>query len=76
MTQNSGVQATTNSRRSAWPWLGLLLYMLIVGIYFTGRFEGRWAESDSTTFTNVIRGFVQGGQLVPANNVVYPNGYT
>ena len=76
MTQNSGVQATTNSRRSALPWLGLLLYMLIVGIYFTGRFEGRWAESDSTTFTNVIRGFVQGGQLVPANNVVYPNGYT
>lgn len=58
-----------------WPWLGLLLYMLVVGFYFIARYSGRWAESDSATFAKVLRAFVEEGRLVPTLGPVYPNGY-
>jgi hypothetical protein len=63
-------------RSSQWPWLGLLMaYMFLVGLYFVGRFAGRWAEGDSTTFTLMIKAFAQDGQLIPGNDMVYPNGF-
>lgn len=61
---------------NAWLWLGPLLYMLIVGLYFTARFMGRWAETDSAALSNIVRVFVQAGHLVPSQGDVYSNGYT
>ena len=58
-----------------WFWLGPLVYMLVVSIYFLGRFEGHWAESDSASFTRYIRVFAEQGRLIPVANDVYPNGY-
>jgi hypothetical protein len=60
---------------SRWLWLGPLLYMTIISMYFIGRFGGRWAEADSAVFTNLIRVVIQEGRLIPANGEVYPNGY-
>jgi hypothetical protein len=58
-----------------WLWLGPLLYVFVVGIYFTGRFEGRWAESDSAAFTQFIAALERSGRLIPAEGAVYANGY-
>lgn len=57
-------------------WLGPLVYMVAVGIYFVVRYSGQWAEADSTTFTNVIRAFTRDGRLEPSSGYLYPNGYT
>lgn len=62
--------------QSPWLWLGPLLYMLVVGLYFTARFMGRWSETDSAALGNIVRVFVQAGRLVPAQGDVYSNGYT
>lgn len=62
-------------RASDWSWLGLLLaYMILVGLYTVSRVSGRWAESDSAAFTNLIRVFAEEGRLVPVREA-YPNGY-
>lgn len=58
-----------------WLWLGPLIYMLLVGVYFVARTEGRWAEVDSAVFTEVIRVFVRDGRLLPTSGELYPNGY-
>ena len=63
------------SRLSVWPCLVLVLYMLIMGLYAAGRFDGNWAETDSATFTLYIRDLVNQGRLVPPSTPVYPNGY-
>lgn len=65
------------SAASRWLWLGPMLYMLVVGAYFVGRYAGLWAEADSTTFTNVIRPIVEQGRLLSeeAGGAIYPNGY-
>ena len=60
---------------SRWLWLGPLLYMTVISLYFIGRFGGRWAEADSAVFTNLIRVVIQEGHLIPASGEVYPNGY-
>ncbi|GAC1385393.1 MAG: hypothetical protein NVS4B8_14830 [Herpetosiphon sp.] len=65
-----------NDRSSHWLWLGPFLFMLLVSLYMIMRFDGRWAEADSSTFSNVIREFLASGQLVPqASQFVYPNGF-
>lgn len=56
-------------------WLAPLLYMVVVGLYFVLRYNGQWAEADSTTFTNAIRAFAQDGQLRPPSGYIYANGY-
>src|SRR5215218_8264685 len=66
---------TSSAASSQWLWLGPLIYMLIVGLYFMGRYGGRWAEVDSAIFTEVIRVFAREGQLVPVGGELYPNGY-
>lgn len=60
-----------------WHWLGPLLFGLLIGVYFVSRYGGRWAEADSTTFTNVIRPVAETGRLVSAEagGAIYPNGY-
>jgi len=58
------------------PLVGLLLYMLLIGVYFSNRFGGHWAEADSATFTKYIRDFTLQGKLVPDAREVYPGGYT
>jgi hypothetical protein len=49
--------------------------MFVIGVYFIARYAGKWAESDSTTFTNIVRVFAQEGRLVPIEGQVYPNGF-
>src|SRR5690242_12140509 len=78
MRSNSTMQkhsTTTLARVSPWLWLGPALYMLVAGLYFVGRYGGLWSESDSSTLTAAIRAFADGGQLVPSQGLVYPNGY-
>ena len=53
----------------------LTLYMIVVGLYFVARFGGRWAETDSAAFTDIIRNFVQEGRLIPQSGESYANGY-
>ncbi|HEY1014635.1 MAG TPA: hypothetical protein VGE07_18135 [Herpetosiphonaceae bacterium] len=59
----------------AWTWLLPVFYMLLIGMYFLLRYQGRWAESDSTVFSATIRDFVREGRLIPTEGEVYPNGY-
>jgi hypothetical protein len=68
---------TTQSRpgASAWHWLAPLLGMLLIGIYFSARFGGQWAESDTATFAQFTREIVASGQLVPSGEAAYPNGF-
>ena len=56
-------------------WLLLFGYMLMVGLYFIGRYAGRWAENDSAVLSDVIRNFISEGRLIPRNGPVYDNGY-
>jgi hypothetical protein len=56
-------------------WLGPVIYMLLVGIYFVARYNGNWAESDSSALTQAITVFVEDGRLVPDSIHVYSNGY-
>jgi hypothetical protein len=77
MIQPDSTQTAPATRRfDQWPWLALLMtYMFLVGLYFVGRFSGRWAEGDSTIFTVIIQAFAQAGTLIPGNHQVYPNGF-
>jgi len=70
-----GRQLSEKARPSSRLWFGLLLYMVGIGLYFLIRFDGHWAETDSATFTRLIRTFVSAGKLVPEFGAVYPNGY-
>lgn len=78
---NTMLHTGTNRQKPAHPawavWLciGLLIYMALVGFYFVFRYQGQWAESDSTAFNRAIRALIDEGQLVPAHGDVYPNGY-
>lgn len=63
-------------RMSVWLWLGPLIYMLIVGLYFTARFGGRWSETDTAELTKIIRGIIESGTLVPPDGRYYSNGFT
>jgi len=69
--------ATRKSRLAdgAWMWIGPLLFMSVVSLYFLIRFGGRWAEADSSVFANLIRIVIQEGRLLPINGDRYPNGY-
>lgn len=69
-------RATDRREQKAWLWLGPLLYVLVVGMYFSARFMGRWSETDSAVLSNILRVFIQAGQLVPTQGDVYSNGYT
>ncbi len=60
---------------TVWFWLGPFLFMTVVGLYFLVRFDGYWAEADSSSFTTYIRDFIDAGKLMPAPTGVYPNGY-
>jgi len=68
-------QPMGKSRPSTWLWLGPLLFMAVIGLYFPIRFNGYWAEADSSTFTSYIRDFINVGKIVPPDRGIYPNGY-
>jgi hypothetical protein len=68
--------ARSPERTSYWLWIGPLLFMGCVSLFFVSRFGGLWAEFDSALLTDVIRAFVQEGRLVPGSGEVYFNGYT
>ena len=68
-------QALSPSRAGPWLWIGPLLYVLAVGLYFLARFGGHWSEANSATFVKILRTFVGEERLVPALGPVYPNGY-
>lgn len=59
----------------AWYWLGPLLAMLLIGLYFSARFGGRWAENDTALFATYIENVANSGRLVPDDSPAYPNGY-
>src|ERR1043166_8458521 len=68
--------SSNKSSANSLIWMGLLLYVLLVGVYFINRFDGHWAEADSATFTKYIRDFTLQGKLIPDAREVYPSGYT
>jgi hypothetical protein len=57
-------------------WLGPIIYLFLIGLYFVARYNGNWAESDSSTLTQAISVFSSEGTLVPDSHHVYANGYT
>ena len=67
------------SGRHSWAhsliWLGPVLYMFLVGVYFLGRYGGAWAESDSSALTQAIAAFEEQGRLVPETIHIYANGF-
>jgi hypothetical protein len=70
------IATNTRTRQPAvYLWLVPMLFMLIVGVYFAARYEGRWAESDSAAFAQYMRGVSREGSLVSENGAAYPNGY-
>lgn len=70
-----GSQQYVRKSLRPWLWLGPLLYLLLIGAYFSVRFAGRWAEADSAIFAEIIRTFANSGQLVPLSGELYANGY-
>lgn len=74
MTRGGGA-SPRSSGSTAWLWLGPLLYMVVIGLYYVIRYSGRWAESDSASFAQLIRVYVQDGQILPDDGSAYPNGY-
>lgn len=74
------MSASSLSRRqgahlAAHLWLTPCLFMLIVGVYFVARYEGRWAEADSASFTQYMSTVFREGTLLPDSGSPYPNGY-
>lgn len=69
-----GNAARASERKPYWLWLGPCLYLAAISLYYVTRYSGRWAESDSAAFTQMIRGLAQDGRLVPSTDA-YPNGY-
>jgi hypothetical protein len=63
-------------RFTRYIWLGPVVYMLLVSVYFVARYNGKWAESDSSALTQAISVFVEDGNLVPDSAHIYANGYT
>jgi hypothetical protein len=55
-------------------WLAPIAYMLVVGMYFVGRYHGQWADSDSAIFAQFTRTMINEGRLVVPSGS-YPNGY-
>lgn len=74
---NSRMREDPRGSTSHWlSWVGPLLYLLCVGAYLLLRYEGRWAEADSTTFTQIIGRFIADSRVVPSLEPVYPNGFS
>lgn len=59
----------------AWTWLGPVLVLFAVGLFFVVRTGGRWAENDSAVFSQYIRTLISQHHLVPEDSPAYPNGY-
>ncbi len=57
-------------------WLGPVIYMFLVGVYFLARYSGAWAESDSSALTQAIVEFESQGRLIPDSVHVYANGFS
>lgn len=58
-----------------WYWLLPLLLVLCVSWYFTGRYQGHWAEYDTCSFANMIRVFLRAHQIVPDQGEIYEHGF-
>ncbi|MEI7555053.1 hypothetical protein [Candidatus Chlorohelix sp.] len=54
----------------------LVGYVLLLAIYYVGRYGGNWAELDSSVLSKITRNFIENRQLVPNSGEVYPNGYS
>lgn len=67
--------ASLIGRPGHWLWMGPLLYMVFVGLYFVGRYGGYWSENDSAVFAKFIRIFADEGRLIPEHGDLYANGY-
>lgn len=74
MKSNSQTVPASIRQVNPWLWFGPLIYMVGVGTYFIIRYGGHWSESDSATFSVMIRAMSQQGQLIPDQDV-YSNGF-
>ncbi len=73
--QNIRSPIEQHEQRGYWYWLGPLLMVMLATWYFIGRYQGYWAEIDSTAFTNMIRVFRSEGRLIPQGGEAYPHGF-
>ena len=64
-----------DEEQASWLWLAPLYVAALAAAYFTGRFGGRWADSDSGSFSQWIRLLLDEGRLLSSTDVVYSNGY-
>jgi hypothetical protein len=55
--------------------LGPVIYVFVVGLYYVARYNGSWAESDTSALTHAIRAVSESGRLSPDSGFIYPNGY-
>ncbi len=58
-----------------WLWGGPLLFTIFVAAYFVLRYQGNWAETDSSNFAQYTAAIMQQGRLIPENSDIYPNGF-
>ncbi len=76
MTQSS---LTSPTRRKTYSefllWFVPLLVVTLISWYFVARYQGRWAEVDTGTMANSIRGMATEEQILPENHEAYPHGY-
>ncbi len=60
---------------NAWIVAALTAFALILGAYFSFRYAGRWADSDTAVMASAIRAIIRNETLVPVADEIYPNGY-
>ena len=60
---------------ASWLWLAPLYVAALAAAYYTGRFGGRWADSDSGGFSQWILLLLDEGRLLSSTEAVYSNGY-
>jgi hypothetical protein len=53
----------------------LIFYTVLVGGYFTARYNMKWMESDTSTITLAIQDMQNESRLIAEEGLVYPHGY-
>ena len=61
--------------RGGWTMAALFAFALVIGAYFTFRYGGTWAETDTASQAAAIRSVVAEAKLLPEAGNYYPSGY-
>jgi len=67
--------SSKSGSKADWLWLGLMLYVGFIALYFVYRYNGNWAENDSAVFSQASRAIIKEGRLITEQSETYPNGY-